>query len=435
MTPTLAQLEAGKLQGSRELSLAKADLTQFPAALYSLADTLEVLDLNSNALTSLPDDLYRFKKLRILFCSFNQLTQLPENLNQCPQLSMMGFKNNQITHIPESAIPTDTLRWFILTDNALTRLPNSLGHCKKLQKVMLAGNQLTTLPASMALCQNLELLRISANQFDALPDWLFSLPRLSWLAYAGNPFCNAIEQNHQADCTIQNIDWADLALGEVLGEGASGLTYQAEWLSQQQTIAVKLFKGGMTSDGLPTSEMHANLLAGQHPSLVGVLGKIINHPDNKLGLVMPLLDPSLNILAGPPSFATCSRDVYDDKLSLTTEQVTMISRNIASAAAHLHQQGLMHGDLYAHNILWHGDKAVLSDLGGSSSLPNDPALATKISKLESHAFGILLAELLSRSPLESNMSHPIWQLQQQCLSADLKQRPTLSKISASMLAI
>lgn len=432
MTATLAQLEAGKLQGSSTLSLAAAGLTQFPQALYTLADTLEVLDLNSNALTALPNDLYRFKKLRILFCSFNQLTQLPENLNQCPQLSMMGFKNNQITHIPESAIPTATLRWFIVTDNALTQLPDSLGQCSKLQKVMLAGNQLNALPASMAQCQHIELLRISANQLDVLPDWLFSLPKLSWLAYAGNPFCNAIEQMHADDYTVPSIDWSDLLIGAVLGEGASGITYQAAWQSQQQTVAVKLFKGGMTSDGLPGSEMHANLLAGQHPNLVGVIGKINSHPDNKIGLVMPLLDPSLNILAGPPSFASCSRDVYDDKLALTTEQVIIISRDIASATAHLHQQGLMHGDLYAHNILWHQHQAVLSDLGGASSLPNNPEIAIKVSKLESHAFGILLAELLTRSPSATDKQHPLWHLQQQCTASAFSKRPTLIEIAATI---
>lgn len=431
MTSTLAQLEAGKLQGSTTLSLASAGLTQFPQALYSLTDTLEVLDLNSNALTALPNDLCRFKKLRILFCSFNQLTQLPENLNQCPQLSMMGFKNNRISHIPESAIPTKTLRWFIVTDNALTELPDSLGQCSKLQKVMLAGNQLNALPASMAQCQHIELLRISANQFNALPDWLFSLPKLSWLAYAGNPFCNAIEQMHADDYTVASIDWSDLTIGEILGEGASGITYQAKWQSQQQMVAVKLFKGGMTSDGLPSSEMHANLLAGQHPNLVGVIGKIANHSENKMGLVMPLLDPSLNILAGPPSFVSCSRDVYDDKLALTTEQIIMISRDIASATAHLHQQGLMHGDLYAHNILWHQHQAVLSDLGGASSLPNKPEIASKVSKLESHAFGILLAELLTRSPLATDKQHPLWQLQHQCTALALSKRPALNEIAAT----
>ena len=54
----------------------------------------------------------------------------------------------------------------------------------------------------------------------------------------------------------------------------------------------------------------------------------------------------------------------------------------------------MHGDLYAHNILWGAEKVVLSDLGGASFLPLDkPQLTQKILKLEARALAILAEEL------------------------------------------
>ena len=85
------------------------------------------------------------------------------------------------------------LRWLILTDNAIDALPADIGDCSRLQKLMLAGNRLRTLPAEMAACRALELVRLSANRLDALPDWLLRLPRLAWLATAGNPFGAAPE--------------------------------------------------------------------------------------------------------------------------------------------------------------------------------------------------------------------------------------------------
>lgn len=392
---TLALLKAGKLQGSTSLKLS-AQLTEFPAEIFELADSLEILDLSGNALTDLPADLTRLKKLRILFCSNNQFTHLPEVLGQCEHLSMIGFKANRIQHIPESAIPTRTLRWFIVTDNALTHVPHALGECSKLQKLMLAGNQLSSLPASLAHCHALELLRISANQFQTLPDFLFDLPRLTWLAYAGNPFCDAIEHTLISQQTITHIDWQSLALQQVLGEGASGVTYQAVMQHRgiQESVAVKLFKSGLTSDGLPRCEMHANMLAGEHPNLVGVKGAIHNHPQGVQGLVMPLLDADLKVLAKPPSFESCTRDVYASDSRLTPQQAQMILNGITQAAEHLHAHGLMHGDLYAHNILWGAEKVVLSDLGGASFLPLDqPALTQKILKLESRALAVLSEEL------------------------------------------
>ncbi len=401
MTPTpapddtLAQLKAGKLQGATQLKLSH-QLTQFPQQIFELADTLEILDLSGNALTDLPSDLHRLKKLRILFCSNNQFTHLPEVLGQCENLSMIGFKANQITHIPEGAIPTHTLRWFIVTDNALGAVPHALGECSKLQKLMLAGNQLSSLPASMANCHALELLRISANQFETLPDFLFNLPKLTWLAYAGNPFCNAIEQALISQHHIHHIDWQTLTLQHVLGEGASGVTYQAlmQHENAQELVAVKLFKSGLTSDGLPRCELHANILAGEHPNLVGVKGVIHNHPQGISGLVMPLLDAHLKVLASPPSYKSCSRDVYADDCRLTPEQAQLILQGVTQAAEHLHAHGLMHGDLYAHNILRGAEKVVLSDLGGASFLPLDnPELTQKILKLEARALEILSEEL------------------------------------------
>lgn len=392
---TLTLLKTGKLKGLQRLKLS-CGLTQFPQEIFDLADSLEILDLSGNALTTLPSDLYRLKKLRIIFCSNNQFTHLPEVLGQCENLSMIGFKANKINHIPEISIPTRTLRWFIVTDNALKKVPDALGNCSHLQKLMLAGNQLTTLANSMANCHALELLRISANQFTALPDFLFDLPKLTWLAYAGNPFCNAIEDTLISQHEINHIDWQSLSLQQVLGEGASGVTYQAllHHKDSQEPVAVKLFKSGLTSDGLPSCEMHANLLAGEHPNLVGIKGIIQNHPQQRLGLVMPLLDADLKVLANPPSFESCSRDVYASDFNLTPQQAQFILNGITQAAEHLHANGLMHGDLYAHNILWNTNKVVLSDLGGASFLPIDnPDLTQKILKLEARALAVLAEEL------------------------------------------
>jgi len=397
---TLSLLKAGKLQGSTRLKL-QCGLTEFPEEIFSLADTLEILDLSGNALSLLPDDLNRLYKLQILFCSSNQFTHLPEVLGKCHSLSMIGFKANKISHISESAIPTQALRWLILTDNALNKLPNTIGDCQHMQKLMLAGNQLKELPENLINCKKLELLRISANQLKSLPDWLFSLPKLSWLAYAGNPFSDEIENKLVSKHSITQIDWASLELHQQLGVGASGISYQAIWQpvnQKPQDVAVKIFKSGLTSDGLPRCEMHANILAGEHPNLVGIKGIIHNHPQGSMGLVMPLLDADLKILANPPSFESCSRDVYAQELKLSYKEVQHILHGITQAAEHLHAQGLMHGDLYAHNILWNTKKVVLSDLGGASFLPlNNPTLKQQLLKLDMRALAILVQELLNRN--------------------------------------
>ena len=71
---TLAQLRAGELSGITRLDLS-CGLTEFPREIFDLADTLEILNLSGNQLSSLPHDLHRLTRLRVLFC-FCQLLRL-----------------------------------------------------------------------------------------------------------------------------------------------------------------------------------------------------------------------------------------------------------------------------------------------------------------------------------------------------------------------
>ncbi|MBP9060304.1 MAG: leucine-rich repeat domain-containing protein, partial [Rhodoferax sp.] len=182
---TLEQLRSGALAGVRRLDLS-CKLQAVPPEVFDLADSLEVLNLSGNQLKSLPHDLPRLHRLKVIFCSDNPFTELPEVLGDCAALQVVGFKACRIARVPGAALPAQ-LRWLILTDNAISELPHALGQRPALQKLMLAGNQLQSLPASLAQAHRLELLRLSANQLQVLPDWLSALPRLSWLALAGNP--------------------------------------------------------------------------------------------------------------------------------------------------------------------------------------------------------------------------------------------------------
>ena len=428
---TLEQLRSGTLAGSRRLKLA-CGLRQFPEEIFDLAETLEILDLSGNSLSALPDDFYRLRQLRILFCSDNQFTELPAVLGQCPQLSMIGFKANLISTVPAAALPRQ-LRWLILTDNRISELPAQIGACRQLQKLMLAGNRLQSLPQALANCSRLELLRISANQLAALPEWLLCLPRLAWLAYAGNPFAagSPVEPAPSA-----RIGWHQLQLENQLGEGASGVIYQAAWQrnDERHPVAVKLFKGEVTSDGLPQHEMAACVGAGAHANLIPVLGCVDQHPAATHGLVMALIDQRFQKLAGPPSLESCTRDIYAAETSFSISGATRIALGIASAAAHLHARGILHGDLYAHNILHCADgDALLGDFGAASFFnQDDQTRAEALQRIEVRAFGCLLEELIERSTVTvdaGNALKLLVALQADCVRHDVNERPSFREIT------
>ena len=408
---TLADLRAGRLAGTTHLDLRHCQLDEFPREIFDLADTLTMLDLSGNRLRTLPDDLPRLHALRTLFCSNNAFETLPASVGACPALDLVGFKANAIAHVPAQAL-SPKLRWLILSDNRIGTMPETLGACRGLRKLALAGNRLTALPASMVGCASLELIRLSANRFarleDALPDALLALPRLTWLAYAGNPFNVAQEAKALEATPIAHIAWDELQLGELLGEGASGHIHSARWRptrGDDRAVAVKLFKGAVTSDGLPGSEMAACIAADMHAHVISVEGRIDGHPHGAQGLVMGLIPPRYRSLAGPPSLASCTRDVYAPELRFTSAQARAIARGMRGALAHLHAQGLMHGDFYAHNILVDDDAhALLGDFGAASFLPEDDAARVEaLKRIDRRALGVLVDELAQRCDEPSSL--------------------------------
>jgi len=429
---TLSQLQSGQLLGSKRLKLS-CELSEFPKEIFDLAETLEILDLSCNKLSSLPADFAKLKHLKIAFFSDNFFTEYPTVLADCPKLEMVGFKANQISTISSEAISSN-LRWLILTNNRIEAIPTSIGKCIRLQKCMLAGNRLKTLPAAMANCTNLELLRISVNQFEELPNWLLKLPKLSWLAFASNPFCASWQKSNALD----EIDWHEFELKEQLGEGASGNISKAFWTDKQLDVAVKVFKGEVTSDGLPSDEMNATISAGKHPNLVSVLGKLKNHPDQKQGLVFGLIPPRYKNLGQPPSFESCTRDNYIEGTTFSSETILEISKGMASVCAHLHANGLSHSDFYAHNILIdEKNHALLGDFGAGVSYDTNSDLAPYLERLEVRAFGCLLDDLLTHASANDNSSTTIRQidlLKEDCFQKEVQLRPSFESIYKRLLS-
>jgi serine/threonine protein kinase len=186
--------------------------------------------------------------------------------------------------------------------------------------------------------------------------------------------------------------------------------------------------------------MAACMHAGAHPHVVSAMARVTEHPDHQQALVMPLIAPEFGNLAGPPSLESCTRDVYPDGKRLGWHATLRMARGIASATQHLHARGILHGDLYAHNILHtaEGD-ALLSDFGAAAFFDvNDAALAQGLEKLEVRALGCLLEELgeqCDATSVHSQALQTLRTLAQQCLHDTPSQRPSLAQVCAALEAL
>lgn len=418
---TLEELRSEDLIGKKRVKLA-CGLREFPREIYSLAETLEVLDMTDNNLSTLPSDFGKLKNLKILFLSNNLFYEVPTVLAECPYLSMIGFRNNQIKTLAENALPLST-RWLILTDNELETLPDTIGELKLLQKCMLSGNKLISLPQSISQCHNLELLRIAVNKLESLPTSILELPKLSWLAYGGNPFC---KKHPSCDTPLKVVNWDELEIKEILGEGASGVIYKA--IYEKKEVAVKVFKGDITSDGLPEEEMDINISMGHHDHLVDVLARVNGKPDGKDVLMLELIPSSFFNLGLPPTLETCSRDVYPDDFTLTFSQGIKVLQGMADAGVHMHERGIMHGDFYAHNIMIDKEaNCILGDFGGASYYePKEVEIRNALERLEVRAYGCLIEEIIMLSQNDpGSLIHreQLNTLKHLCLNEVTTQRP------------
>jgi hypothetical protein len=413
---TLTQLRSGELKGIKQLTLSE-NLSMFPEEIFELADTLEVLDLSHNVLSCLPKDINRLAQLRIAFFSYNKFTSIPSFIG-CENLTMLGFKGNQIEKFDEDILPL-TINWLILTDNKLSQLPRSIGKLDKLQKFPLAGNQIKRLPEEMAQCRNLELLRLSANEFEEIPEWLFRLPKLSWLAFSGNP-CSGSQK-----FALEEIAYEKLEIKELLGSGASGEIFKAYCDVHEKDVALKLFKGAITSDGYAHDEMNACMSVGEHPHLIKVLAKV--QGDTRLGLLLEYIPNVYQNLGNPPSLETCTRDTYKEETVFSIETIQKVAKAVVSAAAHLHSRGLMHGDLYAHNILINDEShCYLGDFGAASFYEPHQK---EFEKIEVRAFGCLLEDMLILSATKEGEGYEaLDNLRARCMDENVEKRPLFSQI-------
>ncbi|WP_410487285.1 protein kinase [Aeromonas caviae] len=163
---------------------------------------------------------------------------------------------------------------------------------------------------------------------------------------------------------------------------------------------------------------------------------------------MPLIDPAFATLAGPPSLDSCTRDVYGADLNFTPAQVMAMVQGVAAAARHLHERGILHGDLYAHNLLYSLQPAMphspqeapgrvlLGDFGAASCYDRaDEVLAGRLERLEVRAFGCLLAELLARCDGRDADLDPLHRLARECGFEVPSRRPTFAQILTRLAAM
>ncbi|MFN9596844.1 MAG: leucine-rich repeat domain-containing protein [Bacteroidota bacterium] len=129
------------------------DALQYP-------DSVFILSLKGKKLTSIPEDVFKFKHLLVLDLSKNRITELPPTVGQFTDLVELDLSYNRITALPSEIGGMRSVRKLSLNRNSIATLPESIGEMSSLEVIELWDNEIIELPASMRNLKHLRLLEL-----------------------------------------------------------------------------------------------------------------------------------------------------------------------------------------------------------------------------------------------------------------------------------
>lgn len=123
--------------------------------------------------------LKHFRALEMLDLDSNKLTRLPEVLSLMPNLKHLSLADNQVVlteHTLAKLAAMRTLRSLNLSKNPLGATPD-VSHLFDLRLLSLRDTRATELPKGLRRLPHLDRVDLRNNDIATLPEWLFSVPR------------------------------------------------------------------------------------------------------------------------------------------------------------------------------------------------------------------------------------------------------------------
>ena len=129
------------------------------------------LDLRSNALVDLPDELAELRSLKVVRLNYNKLEHLPKVLTRLKRMTRLEMGGCLLREVDETvgSLP-GSLRDLDLSGNRIQTVHPAMAELRKLTYLNLENNMLVGLPEEMGEMENLSVLDLSNNQLATLPD-------------------------------------------------------------------------------------------------------------------------------------------------------------------------------------------------------------------------------------------------------------------------
>jgi len=206
-----SQVETARKTGV--LVFSNRGLSDIPEQVWSLEDSIRILDMSANKLEHLTEDISFLRNIKSLFLNQNRLINLPNELGDLTKLELLSLSYNFLSSLPASLSQLHHLRELKVSGNRLREFPLEVTFLPNLQLLDLSLNQLSSLPCTglcdlqvvdlnlnennlhylgedLHLCTRLRVLRLQNNQLSLnnIPETLLADSQVATLLLEGNRF-------------------------------------------------------------------------------------------------------------------------------------------------------------------------------------------------------------------------------------------------------
>ncbi|CAH8838956.1 unnamed protein product [Trichobilharzia szidati] len=130
----------------------------------SLLQNIVILDISSNELRQLPNDIHELKCLQVLNVSKNLLSKLPSTIVSLSHLTLFNIEDNKLTELPSDFGKLKEITKLYLKNNPLLSLPKHLCYLKRLKELTLSHEQIRYPPSDICAMGLSEIMRFLAKE-------------------------------------------------------------------------------------------------------------------------------------------------------------------------------------------------------------------------------------------------------------------------------
>uniref|UniRef100_A0A2K5PR00 PH domain leucine-rich repeat-containing protein phosphatase 2 n=1 Tax=Cebus imitator TaxID=2715852 RepID=A0A2K5PR00_CEBIM len=152
------------------------------------AKKIEVLDVSYNLITEVPMRILSSLSLRKLMVGHNHLENLPTLVEHTP-LEVLDLQHNALSRLP---------------DTLFSKALNKLNKLEQLEELNLSGNKLKTIPTTIANCKRLHTLVAHSNNISIFPE-ILQLPQIQFVDLSCNDLTEILIPE-ALPATLQDLD-------------------------------------------------------------------------------------------------------------------------------------------------------------------------------------------------------------------------------------